>query len=182
MTARARVAPGLRRLAPEALPIKTQADHFGGLPNGLSPGQALAAFKRAAAALGLGAVRDLVVPQGRSPWRAGRRLPCSVRRDDLVERGMRSVEGFVSDTERATQSAHQAPAQLVLSVEDVARVLRSEVLAGHRDQPVGLVAGHLFDRDRQTCDAFANRAIPRLRVVPLAALLDQEEALSLIHI
>ena len=60
MTARARVAPGLRRLAPEALPIKTQADHFGGLPNGLSPGQALAAFKRAAAALGLGAVRDLV--------------------------------------------------------------------------------------------------------------------------
>ena len=60
MTARARVALGLRRLAPDALPIKTQADRFDGLPHGLSPGQALAAFKRAAAALGLGAVRDLV--------------------------------------------------------------------------------------------------------------------------
>ena len=60
MTARARVALGLRRLTPDALPIKTQADRFDGLPHGLSPGQALAAFKRAAAALGLGAVRDLV--------------------------------------------------------------------------------------------------------------------------
>ena len=60
MRACARVAPGLRRLAPGALPVKDQADRFGGLPDGLSPGQALAAFKRAAAALGLGAVRDLV--------------------------------------------------------------------------------------------------------------------------
>ncbi|MBK8176989.1 MAG: replication protein C [Rhodospirillales bacterium] len=60
MTACARVAPGLRRLAPDALPIKTQADCFDGLPNGITAGQALAAFKRAAATLGLGAVRDLV--------------------------------------------------------------------------------------------------------------------------
>lgn len=60
MIAHARVAIGLRRLAPDALPIKTQADRFDGLPLGLSPGQALAAFKRAATALGLGAVRDLV--------------------------------------------------------------------------------------------------------------------------
>ena len=60
MTVCARVALGLRRLAPDALPIKTQADRFDGLPHGLSPGQALAAFKRAAAALGLSTVRDLV--------------------------------------------------------------------------------------------------------------------------
>jgi replication initiation protein RepC len=59
VTARARVAPGLRRLAADALPIKAQADRFSGLPDGLTPGQALAAFKRAAAPLGLGAVRDL---------------------------------------------------------------------------------------------------------------------------
>lgn len=60
MTTCARVAPGQRRLAPEALPIKAQADRFGGLPEGLSLGQTLAAFKRAAASLGLSAVRDLV--------------------------------------------------------------------------------------------------------------------------
>ena len=48
MIAHARVALGLRRLAPDALPIKTQADRFDGLPLGLSPGQALAAFKRGA--------------------------------------------------------------------------------------------------------------------------------------
>ena len=60
MTTCARVAPGQRRLAPEALPIKSQADRFGGLPEGLSLGQTLAAFKRAAASLGLSAVRDLV--------------------------------------------------------------------------------------------------------------------------
>jgi Replication protein C C-terminal region./Replication protein C N-terminal domain. len=57
---RARIAPGQRRLAPEAIPIKAQADRFGGLPDGLSLGQTLAAFKRAAASLGLSAVRDLV--------------------------------------------------------------------------------------------------------------------------
>lgn len=56
----ARIAPGLRRLAPAALPIKAQADRFGGLPDRLSLGQTLAAFKRAAVPLGLGAVRDLV--------------------------------------------------------------------------------------------------------------------------
>lgn len=57
---RARIAPGQRRLAPAAIPIKAQADRFAGLPDGLSLGQTLAAFKRAAASLGLSAVRDLV--------------------------------------------------------------------------------------------------------------------------
>lgn len=60
MRAWARVAPGLRRLAADSLPIKTQADRFGGLPEGASIGQILAAFKRVAVPLGLGAVRDLV--------------------------------------------------------------------------------------------------------------------------
>ena len=60
MTARAHVALGLRRLVPEALPTKTQADRFDGLSPRITPGQALAVFKRAAAALGLRAVRDLV--------------------------------------------------------------------------------------------------------------------------
>jgi replication initiation protein RepC len=50
----------LRRLAADSLPIKTQADRFGGLPEGASIGQVLAAFKRVAVPLGLGAVRDLV--------------------------------------------------------------------------------------------------------------------------
>lgn len=108
MTARARVAPGLRRLAPEALPIKTQADHFGGLPNGLSPGQALAAFKRAAAALGLGAVRDLVdqlmafsQPQD---WQRGNRpivWPSNATladRLDVCQRHVRRLLGRLVDT------------------------------------------------------------------------------------
>jgi replication initiation protein RepC len=60
VTPRARTAPGLRRLAPEALPAKAQADRFHGLPEGLSLGQMLGVFKRAAASLGLAAVRDLV--------------------------------------------------------------------------------------------------------------------------
>ncbi len=77
MTTRARIAPGLRRVAPDALPIKAQADHFDGLLDGSTPGQALATFKRTAAHLGLSAVRDLVdqlmaftQPQD---WQAGSR-------------------------------------------------------------------------------------------------------------
>jgi replication initiation protein RepC len=60
VTTHARIAPGLRRVAPDALPIEAQADHFSGVPAGLTPGQALAAFKRAAASLGLSTLRDLV--------------------------------------------------------------------------------------------------------------------------
>ena len=87
MRACARVAPGLRRLAADSLPIKTQADRFGGLPEGASIGQVLAAFKRVAVPLGLGAVRDLVDQlyaysqaqdwqRGSRPL-SGRATPCS---------------------------------------------------------------------------------------------------------
>ena len=49
----ARIAPGCRRLTPAHVQVQAIAERFEGLPEGVSKGQALAAFKQAAQPLGL---------------------------------------------------------------------------------------------------------------------------------
>ena len=49
----ARIAPGCRRLTPLHIQVQAIAERFEGLPDGVSKGQALAAFKQAARPLGL---------------------------------------------------------------------------------------------------------------------------------
>src|SRR5512147_3201178 len=49
----ARIAPGCRRLTPAHVQVQAIAEDFQGLPEGVSKGQALAAFKQAARPLGL---------------------------------------------------------------------------------------------------------------------------------
>ena len=49
----ARIAPGCRRLTPAHVQVQAIAERFEGLPEGVSKGQALAAFKQAARPLGL---------------------------------------------------------------------------------------------------------------------------------
>ena len=49
----ARIAPGCRRLTPAHVQVQALAEHFAGLPVGVSKGQALAAFKQAAQPLGI---------------------------------------------------------------------------------------------------------------------------------
>jgi replication initiation protein RepC len=49
----ARIAPGCRRLTPAHVQVQAIAERFEGLPDGVSKGQALAAFKQAARPLGL---------------------------------------------------------------------------------------------------------------------------------
>jgi hypothetical protein len=49
----ARIAPGCRRLSPVHIQVQAIAERFQGLPDAVSKGQALAAFKQAARPLGL---------------------------------------------------------------------------------------------------------------------------------
>ena len=49
----ARIAPGCRRLTPAHVQVQAIAERFEGLPEGVSKGQALAAFKQAAQPLGI---------------------------------------------------------------------------------------------------------------------------------
>src|SRR5512144_1751538 len=49
----ARIAPGCRRLTPMHIQVQAIAERFEGLPDAVSKGQALAAFKQAARPLGL---------------------------------------------------------------------------------------------------------------------------------
>jgi replication initiation protein RepC len=49
----ARIAPGCRRLTPAHVQVQAIAERFEGLPDGVSKGQALAAFKQAAQPMGL---------------------------------------------------------------------------------------------------------------------------------
>src|SRR5512132_3896010 len=57
----ARIAPGCRRLSPEHVQVQAIAERFEGLPEGVSKGQALAAFKQAARPLGISPrLRDAV--------------------------------------------------------------------------------------------------------------------------
>jgi replication initiation protein RepC len=49
----ARIAPGCRRLSPAHIQVQAIAERFEGLPDSVSKGQALAAFKQAARPLGL---------------------------------------------------------------------------------------------------------------------------------
>jgi replication initiation protein RepC len=51
--AHARIAPGCRRLTAAHVQVQEIAEHFEGLPAGVSKGQALAAFKQAARPLGI---------------------------------------------------------------------------------------------------------------------------------
>jgi replication initiation protein RepC len=57
----ARIAPGCRRLSPAHIQVQAIAERFEGLPDNVSKGQALAAFKQAARSLGLSSrLRDAI--------------------------------------------------------------------------------------------------------------------------
>ncbi len=69
------------------------------------------------------------------------------------------------------------PAQVLLAVEQVRRVLRLQAVAGAGDQSLGLVAGHLHDFDRQAMQRLLEGGRPGHAIaLGVVGLQDEEVA------
>ena len=105
----ARIAPGCRRLTPLHVQVQAIAERFEGLPDSVSKGQALAAFKQAARPLGLSSrLRDAIdvlfafsQPQD---WQPGSRpivWPSNRKLETTLGLGRRQVQNVLNALIRA---------------------------------------------------------------------------------
>jgi replication initiation protein RepC len=105
----ARIAPGCRRLSPVHIQVQAIAERFQGLPDAVSKGQALAAFKQAARPLGLSPrLRDAIdVLFAFSPpqdWQPGARpivWPSNRKLETTLGLGRRQVQNLLNALIRA---------------------------------------------------------------------------------
>jgi replication initiation protein RepC len=105
----ARIAPGCRRLTPVHVQVQAIAEHFEGLPDAVSKGQALAALKQAARPLGLSprlrdAVDALFAFSAPQDWQAGARpivWPSNRKLETTLGLGRRQVQNVLNALIRA---------------------------------------------------------------------------------
>jgi replication initiation protein RepC len=105
----ARIAPGCRRLSPAHVQAQAIAERFDGLPDGVSKGQALAAFKQAAQPLGLSprlrdAIDALFAFSAPQDWQPGARpivWPSNRKLETTLGLGRRQVQNVLSALIRA---------------------------------------------------------------------------------
>jgi replication initiation protein RepC len=105
----ARIAPGCRRLSPAHVQVQAMAERFEGLPDGVSKGQALAAFKQAAQLLGLSprlrdAVDVLFAFSAPQDWQPGARpivWPSNRKLEITLGLGRRQVQNVLNALIRA---------------------------------------------------------------------------------
>jgi replication initiation protein RepC len=105
----ARIAPGCRRLTPAHVQVQAIAEDFQGLPDGVSKGQALAAFKHAAQPLGLSprlrdAVDVLFAFSAPQDWQPGARpivWPSNRKLETTLGLGRRQVQNVLNALIRA---------------------------------------------------------------------------------
>jgi replication initiation protein RepC len=105
----ARIAPGCRRLTPAHVQVQAIAERFEGLPDGVSKGQALAAFKQAARPLGLSprlrdAIDVLFAFSQPQDWQPGTRpivWPSNRKLETMLGLARRQVQNVISALIRA---------------------------------------------------------------------------------
>src|SRR5512132_658514 len=105
----ARIAPGCRRLTPVHVRVQAIAERFEGLPDAVSKGQALAAFKQAARPLGLSprlrdAIDVLFAFSAPQDWQPGARpivWPSNRKLETTLGLGRRQVQNVLSALIRA---------------------------------------------------------------------------------
>jgi replication initiation protein RepC len=105
----ARIAPGCRRLSPAHIQVQTIAERFEGLPDSVSKGQALAAFKQAARPLGLSprlrdAIDVLFAFSAAQDWQPGSRpivWPSNRKLETTLGLGRRQVQNVLNALIRA---------------------------------------------------------------------------------
>ena len=105
----ARIAPGCRRLTPAHVQAQAIAERFDGLADGVSKGQALAAFKQAAQPLGLSprlrdAIDALFAFSQPQDWQPGARpivWPSNRKLETTLGLGRRQVQNVLSALIRA---------------------------------------------------------------------------------
>jgi replication initiation protein RepC len=105
----ARIAPGCRRLSPAHVQVQAIAERFDGLPDGISKGQALAAFKQAARPLGISprlrdAIDVLFAFSAPQDWQPGSRpivWPSNRKLETTLGLGRRQVQNVLNVLIRA---------------------------------------------------------------------------------
>src|SRR5512132_1020518 len=105
----ARIAPGCRRLTPVHVQVQAIAERFEGLPDGVSKGQALAAFKQAARPLGLSprlrdAIDVLFAFSAPQDWQPGTRpivWPSNRKLETMLGLARRQVQNVINALIRA---------------------------------------------------------------------------------
>jgi replication initiation protein RepC len=105
----ARIAPGCRRLTPAHVQVQAIAERFEGLPEGVSKGQALAAFKQAAQPLGISprlrdAIDVLFAFSAPQDWQPGARpivWPSNRKLETTLGLGRRQVQNVLNALIRA---------------------------------------------------------------------------------
>ena len=105
----ARIAPGCRRLTPAHVQVQAIAERFEGLPDGVSKGQALAAFKQAARPLGLSprlrdAIDVLFAFSQPQDWQPGTRpivWPSNRKLETMLGLARRQVQNVINALIRA---------------------------------------------------------------------------------
>jgi replication initiation protein RepC len=105
----ARIAPGCRRLSPVHVQVQAIAERFEGLPDSVSKGQALAAFKQAARPLGLSprlrdAIDVLFAFSAPQDWQIGSRpivWPSNRKLETALGLGRRQVQNVLTALIRA---------------------------------------------------------------------------------
>jgi replication initiation protein RepC len=105
----ARIAPGCRRLTPLHIQVQAIAERFEGLPDSVSKGQALAAFKQAARPLGLSprlrdAIDVLFAFSAQQDWQPGARpivWPSNRKLETTLGLGRRQVQNVLNALIRA---------------------------------------------------------------------------------
>src|SRR5512132_3870279 len=136
----ARIAPGCRRLTPAHVQVQAIAEDFQGLPDGVSKGQALAAFKQAAQPLGISprlrdAIDVLFAFSAPQDWQPGAR--------PLVWPSNRKLETTLGLARRQVQNILNAliRAKLITPVDSP-----TGRRWGHRDAKTGkIVEAYGFD-------------------------------------
>jgi replication initiation protein RepC len=105
----ARIAPGCRRLTPLHIQVQAIAERFEGLPDSVSRGQALAAFKQAARPLGISprlrdAIDVLFAFSAAQDWQPGSRpivWPSNRKLETTLGLGRRQVQNVLNALIRA---------------------------------------------------------------------------------
>jgi replication initiation protein RepC len=105
----ARIAPGCRRLSPAHVQVQAIAERFEGLPDSVSKGQALAAFKQAARPLGISprlrdAIDILFAFSTAQDWQPGSRpivWPSNRKLEMTLGLGQRQVQNVLNALIRA---------------------------------------------------------------------------------
>src|SRR5512144_312841 len=115
----ARIAPGCRRLTPAHVQAQATAERFEGLPEDVSKGQALAAFKQAAQPLGISPrLRDTIdvlfafsAPQDWQPggrpivWPSNRKLETTI---SLARRQVQNVlNALIREVDHPRRQSHR---------------------------------------------------------------------------